>query len=85
METTVFYDGADCDGNCLLDDIEDELDIEGAVEEVVNTFLRHGMTLDDLRECYGVSDELDEIIDGYESTQEDEEEDEWLDGGREDF
>jgi hypothetical protein len=62
----------------------DELDIEGAIEEVVNTFLRHGMTLDDLRECYGVSDELDEIIDGYESTQEDEEE-EWLDGGREDF
>jgi hypothetical protein len=43
------------------------------------------MTLDDLRECYGVSDELDEIIDDYESTQEDEEEDEWLDGGREDF
>lgn len=22
METTVFYDGTDCDGYCLLDDIE---------------------------------------------------------------
>jgi hypothetical protein len=25
METTVFYDNADCDGHCLLDDIETEL------------------------------------------------------------
>jgi len=25
METTVFYDGADCDGYCLLEDIETEL------------------------------------------------------------
>lgn len=61
----------------------DELDIDGALEEIVNIFLRHGMTLDDLRECYGVSDELDEIIDDYESIEGDE--DEWPDGGREDF
>ena len=25
MEVTVFYDGADCDGYCLLEDIETEL------------------------------------------------------------
>ena len=25
FETTVFYDGADCDGFCLLDDITTEL------------------------------------------------------------
>jgi len=25
MDTTVFYDGTDCDGGCLLDDIENEL------------------------------------------------------------
>ncbi len=62
----------------------DELDVEGALEEIVSIFLRHGMTLDDLRECYGVSDELDEIIDDYE-TLNDDEEDEWPDGGREDF
>ena len=61
----------------------DELDVDGALEEIVSIFLRHGMTLDDLRECYGVSDELDAIIDDYESTQD--EEDEWPDGGREDF
>ena len=30
METTVHYDGADCDGSCLLDDIADELEIERA-------------------------------------------------------
>ena len=28
METTVFYDGADCDGSCLMEDIADELGIE---------------------------------------------------------
>lgn len=73
----------------LLDIVEtltscvDELDLDGAIEEIVNIFLRHGMTLDDLRECYGVSDELDAIIDDYETTQEDD--DEWPDGGREDF
>jgi len=26
METTVFYDGAECDGYCLMDDIENELE-----------------------------------------------------------
>lgn len=25
MEQTAFYDGVDCDGHCLLDDINDEL------------------------------------------------------------
>jgi hypothetical protein len=28
MEITVFYDGADCDGACLMDDIASELNIE---------------------------------------------------------
>ena len=27
-ETTVFYDGADCDGSCLADDIASELSID---------------------------------------------------------
>lgn len=26
FETTVFYDGADCDGACLMEDIKHELD-----------------------------------------------------------
>ena len=26
METTVFYDGAECDGYCLMDDIENEFE-----------------------------------------------------------
>ena len=25
LETTVFYDGVECDGQCLMEDIEDEL------------------------------------------------------------
>lgn len=28
MEMTVFYDDADCDGHCLMEDIAIELDIE---------------------------------------------------------
>jgi hypothetical protein len=28
LSETVFYDEADCDGNCLLDDIEIELELE---------------------------------------------------------
>lgn len=28
LSETVFYDGADCDGYCLLEDIEIELDIQ---------------------------------------------------------
>ena len=28
FETTVFYDEADCDGLCLMEDIESELGIE---------------------------------------------------------
>mgnify|MGYP003393432982 FL=1 len=28
METTVFYDDAECDGACLLQDIKDELGLE---------------------------------------------------------
>ena len=26
LEETVFYDNADCDGSCLMEDIKDELD-----------------------------------------------------------
>ena len=28
LEQTIFYDNADCDGNCLMEDIADELGIE---------------------------------------------------------
>ena len=28
MDTTVHYDDADCDGRCLMEDIENELDEE---------------------------------------------------------
>lgn len=34
METTVFYDDADCDGYCLLDDIEIVLDKNAPQENV---------------------------------------------------
>lgn len=27
LEETIFYDGADCDGNCLMEDIAEELGI----------------------------------------------------------
>lgn len=29
MTETVFYDGAECDGGCLLEDIKAELELEG--------------------------------------------------------
>lgn len=29
LETTTFYDNTDCDGYCLMEDIEVELDLEG--------------------------------------------------------
>lgn len=28
LEETVFYDGADCDGSCLMEDIATELNLE---------------------------------------------------------
>ncbi|MDO8357253.1 MAG: hypothetical protein Q7U76_12755 [Nitrospirota bacterium] len=28
QETTVFYDEADCDGHCLMEDIQTEIDME---------------------------------------------------------
>jgi hypothetical protein len=28
LEETVYYDGADCDGNCLMEDIECELALD---------------------------------------------------------
>ena len=56
-------------------------------EEIVSIFIRNGMTVDDLQECYGINDNLDDVIDDYELTTDDSEyeEDEWPDGGREDF
>ena len=33
FETTVFYDGADCDGACLMEDIETELAEHGVEVE----------------------------------------------------
>jgi hypothetical protein len=32
METTVFYDEADCDGSCLMDDIVSELGLPEGTE-----------------------------------------------------
>ena len=34
LQETVFYDGTDCDGYCLSDDMEDDL-------------MEHGVTVDD--------------------------------------
>ena len=28
LAETAFYDGTDCDGNCLMEDIADELDLD---------------------------------------------------------
>lgn len=33
LETTVYYDGTDCDGSCLLEDIEDLLIEIGEMED----------------------------------------------------
>lgn len=33
METTVFYDDADCDGSCLMEDIKFELEEAGITVE----------------------------------------------------
>lgn len=35
-EVTVFYDDADCDGYCLMEDIETELDLEKGVRPLKN-------------------------------------------------
>ena len=32
METTVFYDEADCDGHCLMEDIASELGLDEETE-----------------------------------------------------
>jgi hypothetical protein len=32
MEVTAFYDDTDCDGYCLMEDIESELGIDGDTE-----------------------------------------------------
>lgn len=33
LETTVYYDGTECDGSCLLEDIEELLIELGEIEE----------------------------------------------------
>lgn len=74
----------------ILIDIAEAISDYGATgteelfEEIVSIFIRNGMTVDDLQECYGINDNLDNVIDEYELTTDDEE-DEWPDGGREDF
>lgn len=40
METTVFYDEADCDGGCLMDDIAIELDLPRNLGRI-SAFNRH--------------------------------------------
>jgi hypothetical protein len=77
----------------LLTDIAETIrdysnDVPTLYEQLVSIFMRNGMTLDELQECYGTDDDLDAVIDEYELTSDDQEyedEDEWPDGGREDF
>jgi hypothetical protein len=54
---------------------------------IVDAFMRNGMTFDELEECYGFDDSLDTVIDEFQNAVDDEDEDdeEWADGGREDF
>ena len=35
MEVTAFYDGTDCDGSCLMEDIECELGIDGEEDVLI--------------------------------------------------
>ena len=76
----------------ILIDIVEVLtsDLQGVDEEVfeqiVQIFIRHGMTIDDLQECYGINEALDNVIDEYKITTDDDYDDDgWPDGGREDF
>jgi hypothetical protein len=55
------------------------------ISEIVDVFVTNGMSLDDLEECYGFDNELDLVLDEYERASDDEDDDEWVDGGREDF
>lgn len=60
---------------------------EELFEEIVSIFIRNGMTVDELEECYGIDANLDDVIDEYQSIVREsyDEDDEWPDGGREDF
>lgn len=75
----------------LLTDIAEAIrdyssDVPTLFEQLVSIFIRNGMTVDELEECYGIDDDLDDVIDEYEITTDDEfDEDNWPDGGREDF
>ena len=61
-------------------------DVPTLYEQLVSIFMRNGMTVDELEECYGIDDDLDAVIDEYEITTDDDfDEDDWPDGGREDF
>ncbi|CAB4140811.1 hypothetical protein UFOVP395_146 [uncultured Caudovirales phage] len=77
----------------LLTDIAEAIrdysnDIPTLYEQLVGIFVRNGMTIDQLEECIGIDEDLDAAIDEYEeyhNTTDDDFDDDWPDGGREDF
>lgn len=77
----------------LLTDIAEAIrdysnDIPTLYEQLVGIFVRSGMTIDQLEECIGIDDDLDAAIDEYEeygTGTDDDFDDDWPDGGREDF
>lgn len=69
---TVYYDGADCDGSCLLDEILDELGLEqnadpleGVAEEMpADVEFAAEMQTDEVREACALLRRLFGIVDG---------------------
>lgn len=56
------------------------------LSELVEKFIECGIEVSDLEDCYGVDDELDLVLDEVCSLKFlDKDEDDWPDGGREDF
>lgn len=56
------------------------------LSELVDKFIECGIEVDELEDCYGVDDEFDLILDEVCSLKSlDKDEDDWQDGGREDF
>jgi len=56
----------------------------GLLVDLINTFLSNGLTAEDLEDCYGADDLLDQVLDDFE-LPESSEDDDWPDGGREHF
>jgi hypothetical protein len=72
LEQTVFYDGVDCDGSCLKDDIGywfDELENTSIVKEIpLNRIKQAREEIQKLRGCScscsdGIIDDVEDILD----------------------